>query len=70
LRRNLNNFINYLRTKFNVKKSYTQFVGLCWFLLNGLMNSRSFNGLQLLSDLCHHALIIFSTIIVTVCLSG
>jgi hypothetical protein len=35
------------------KKSYTQSVGLCWYLLHGLTNSRSFNRLQFFSDRCH-----------------
>jgi hypothetical protein len=51
------------------KKSYTQFMGLsglCWYLLHGLTNSRSINGLQFFSDLCHQALCIFWTIIVAV----
>jgi hypothetical protein len=40
--------------------------GLCWYLLHGLTNSRSFNELQLFSDLCHQALYIFWTKLVAV----
>jgi hypothetical protein len=70
LKWNLRNFIHYFRTtQITCKKIYTQFVGLLgiyWYLLHGLLNSRSFNGLQLFSDLCHQELYIFWTIIVAV----
>jgi hypothetical protein len=34
-------------------------IPVCWYLLHGLTNSRSLNGLQLFSDLSHQALTFF-----------
>jgi hypothetical protein len=59
-----------LNTVYTCRKSYTKFAsafwGLCCYLLHDRTNSRSFNGLLLISEFCHQALYIFRTIIVAV----